>query len=45
MNKKDNINLRFHQELITTKTIEIYNSKLNINKNFLWGCKCRSGKT
>lgn len=39
---KDNLILRFHQELITKKTSDLIQ---NGNKSFLWGCKCRSGKT
>lgn len=39
---KDNLNLRFHQELITKKTSNLIAEG---NKSFLWGCKCRSGKT
>ena len=39
---KDNLNLRFHQELITQKTSDLIEKG---NKSFLWGCKCRSGKT
>ena len=39
---KDNLNLRFHQELITKKTSDLIEKG---NKTFLWGCKCRSGKT
>ena len=42
LNKKENLKLRFHQELITNKTIDLINQN---HKNFLWGCKCRSGKT
>ena len=34
--------LRFHQELITQKTSDLIGEG---NKEFLWGCKCRSGKT
>lgn len=42
LNQKEKLNLRFHQELITQKTnILIAKNK----KSFLWGCKCRSGKT
>ncbi|ARF10254.1 restriction-modification methylase [Hokovirus HKV1] len=42
LNQKEKLNLRFHQELITQKTnILIEKNK----KSFLWGCKCRSGKT
>ena len=40
--QKDNLILRFHQELITTKTSQLIEEG---NKSFLWGCKCRSGKT
>jgi hypothetical protein len=36
------LSLRFHQELITEKTSSLIEEG---NKNFLWGCKCRSGKT
>ena len=39
---KDNLNLRFHQELITQKTCELIEDGYD---SFLWGCKCRSGKT
>ena len=39
---KENLILRFHQELITQKTS---NHIEEGNKSFLWGCKCRSGKT
>jgi hypothetical protein len=39
---KLNLNLRFHQELITNKTVDLINKG---NKSFLWGCKCRSDKT
>lgn len=39
---KENLQLRFHQDLITEKTIKLINEG---NKSFLWGCKCRSGKT
>jgi len=42
LNSKENLILRFHQELITQKTS---NSIEEGNKSFLWGCKCRSGKT
>jgi len=34
--------LRFHQELIAQKTSDLIEEG---NKSFLWGCKCRSGKT
>lgn len=40
---KENLKLRFHQELITQKTVNLIN--INNDKSFLWGCKCRSGKT
>jgi hypothetical protein len=39
---KENLKLRFHQELITQKTCDLIEKG---NKSFLWGCKCRSGKT
>jgi len=39
---KDKLNLRFHQELITQKTSDLIAEGY---KSFLWGCKCRSGKT
>lgn len=39
---KEKLNLRFHQELITMKTSDLIEKN---NKSFLWGCKCRSGKT
>lgn len=39
---KSNLELRFHQEIITDKTLELMKES---NKSFLWGCKCRSGKT
>lgn len=39
---KENLFLRFHQELITQKTSDLISEG---NKSFLWGCKCRSGKT
>ena len=42
LNTKEKLNLRFHQELITQKTSDLIEEK---NKSFLWGCKCRSGKT
>jgi|688.fasta_scaffold00943_43 hypothetical protein len=42
LNDKSRLVLRFHQELITNKTSDLIN---NGNKSFLWGCKCRSGKT
>ena len=39
---KCKLDLRFHQELITKKTSMLIEEG---NKSFLWGCKCRSGKT
>ena len=39
---KSNLELRFHQEIITDKTLELMRES---HKSFLWGCKCRSGKT
>jgi hypothetical protein len=42
LNSKENLILRFHQELITQKTNDLISEG---NKSFLWGCKCRSGKT
>ena len=42
LNGKERLNLRFHQELITRKTSDLIEEG---NKSFLWGCKCRSGKT
>ena len=39
---KERLKLRFHQELITQKTSDLIEEG---NKTFLWGCKCRSGKT
>jgi len=42
LTKKENLILRFHQELITQKTSNLIEEG---NKSFLWGCKCRSGKT
>lgn len=39
---KENLVLRFHQELITQKTHDLIQEG---HKDFLWGCKCRSGKT
>jgi hypothetical protein len=39
---KEKLSLRFHQELITKKTSDLISEG---NKSFLWGCKCRSGKT
>jgi hypothetical protein len=42
LNCKEYLVLRFHQELITQKTSNLIEEG---NKSFLWGCKCRSGKT
>ena len=42
LSPKCNLYLRFHQELITQKTSNLIEEG---NKSFLWGCKCRSGKT
>ena len=42
LSPKENLILRFHQELITHKTSTLIEEG---NKSFLWGCKCRSGKT
>jgi len=42
LSPKYNLELRFHQELITQKTSELSEEGY---KSFLWGCKCRSGKT
>jgi hypothetical protein len=42
LSSKENLILRFHQELITQKTSNLIEEG---NKSFLWGCKCRSGKT
>ena len=39
---KEHLTLRFHQELITQKTCNLIKQG---HKSFLWGCKCRSGKT
>ena len=39
---KEKLKLRFHQELITSKTCDLISKE---KKSFLWGCKCRSGKT
>jgi hypothetical protein len=41
-NKKDKLKLFFHQELIIKKTAEKIEEG---EKDFLWACKCRSGKT
>jgi hypothetical protein len=42
LSHKCNLCLRFHQELITQKTSNLIEEGY---KCFLWGCKCRSGKT
>ena len=42
LSPKTKLELRFHQELITKKTSMLIEEG---NKSFLWGCKCRSGKT
>jgi len=42
LSPKCNLCLRFHQELITQKTSNLIEEGY---KYFLWGCKCRSGKT
>lgn len=42
LHQKDNLKLRFHQEVITQKTSNLIEEG---NMSFLWGCKCRSGKT
>jgi hypothetical protein len=42
LSPKESLNLRFHQDVITSKTNELITEG---NKCFLWGCKCRSGKT
>ena len=42
LSPKCNLYLRFHQELITQKTSNLVEEGY---KSFLWGCKCRSGKT
>jgi hypothetical protein len=42
LSSKEKLILRFHQELITEKT----SNKIDEGfLSFLWGCKCRSGKT
>jgi hypothetical protein len=40
--KKEKLVLRFHQELITRRTSDLIEKGY---RTFLWGCKCRSGKT
>ena len=42
LSSKFNLYLRFHQELITRITSNLIEEG---NSSFLWGCKCRSGKT
>ena len=42
LSPKCKLYLRFHQELITQKTSNLIEEGY---KSFLWGCKCRSGKT
>jgi len=42
LSNREILQLRFHQELITQKTSYLIEEG---NKSFLWGCKCRSGKT
>ena len=42
MSKKDKLMMRFHQKLINYKTSLLIDSG---EKQILWGCKCRSGKT
>ena len=42
LTSKEKLKLRFHQELITRKTSDLIEEG---QKSFLWGCKCRSGKT
>ncbi|ARF11535.1 restriction-modification methylase [Klosneuvirus KNV1] len=42
LSKRDFLELRFHQELITDKTLMLIEEG---HKQFLWGCKPRSGKT
>jgi len=42
LSEKENLEGRFHQELISNKT---YKLSLQKHKEFLWACKCRSGKT
>ena len=40
--KRNNLVMRYHQNMITFKTNQLM---LNNEKQFLWGCKPRSGKT
>ena len=42
LTSKDKLQFRFHQELIVQKTSDLIKEGL---KSFLWGSKCRSGKT
>jgi len=42
MKKKDKLITRFHQKLINQKTSELITDG---EKQILWACKCRSGKT
>ena len=42
MKKKEKLKTRFHQKLINQKTSELIDDG---EKQFLWACKCRSGKT
>jgi hypothetical protein len=42
MKKKEKLKTRFHQKLINQKTSELIDDG---EKQFLWGLKCRSGKT
>ena len=42
LTSKDKLKFRFHQELIVQKTNDLIKEGL---KSFLWGSKCRSGKT
>lgn len=42
LNAREKLELHFHQHLIVGKTSDLIDSG---NKTFLWGCKCRSGKT
>ncbi len=42
MNPKPVLKLRYHQDMISQKTHDLMKKG---QKEFLWGCKCRSGKT
>ena len=42
IDNKQLINLKFHQQLIINKTLDLI---INQQKEILWACKCRSGKT